>query len=184
MEIEKKDIFDFSGENFSKLTISCKIIFVIILSIASLNIVLMVAFPESQITTYVSIGLIVIFILYYYYVATKSPGKLRKFSISSECIEILIPYRTNFLIYWGEFEKIEVRLKIVEFKPFMVYNFHFFNHKSEKKVSVSLYDFHKDKIIEFLKILREYAYNMEKEFIAVKETKISGVYLVEDLEIH
>ncbi len=87
------------------------------------------------------------------------------------------------LIYWSEFEKIEVRLKKIELKPFNIYFFHFFNHNTEKKVSISLDDFHKDKIIEILKVLREYAFTMKKEFRAVKETNILGVYLIEDLEI-
>ena len=184
MESEKKEIFDFSGEKFNKLTIPCWSIFVIVLLIAGLNLFLMVLFPESQIATYISVGLIVIFILYFFYIATKSPGKLRKFSISRKNIKILLPYKPEFLIYWIDFEKIEIRLKIFEFKPFLIYNLHFLSHNSEKKVSISLNDFHKDKIIEFLRILRKYAHIMEKEFIAVKETNISGIYFVEDLVIY
>ena len=182
MECEKTDIFDFSGEKFNKFTIPCWIVLVITTSMAILTMFFMVKFPESHIVTLLSIALIIFFILYYYYVVSKSPGKLRKFSISSESIEVLLPYKLKFLIYWSEFEKIEVRLKIIELKPFHVYYFHFLNHSTEKKVSVSLDDFHRDKIIEFLKILREYAFIMKKEFNAVKETNISGVYLVEDLE--
>jgi len=182
MESEKTDIFDFSGEKFSKFTIPCWIILVIVSSMAILNMFFMIKFPQSQIITYLSIALIIIFILYYYYVATKSPGKLRKFSISSESIEVLLPNKPIFLIYWPEFEKIEVRLKKIEFKPFNVYYFHFLHHNAEKNVSVNLDDFHRDKIIEFLKVLREFAFTMKKEFSAVKETNISGVYLVEDLE--
>jgi hypothetical protein len=184
MESEKKEIYDFSGEEFKKLTIPCWFIFVMVLLIAFLNIFSMVLFPASQIVTYISLGLIVIFIMYYFYIVTKSPGKLRKFSISRKSIEILIPYKHKFLIYWVDFEKIEIRLKILKFKPFLVYNLHFISHNSEKKVSISLNDFHKGKIIEFLRILREYAYFMEKEFKAVKENNVSGIYLVENLEIY
>jgi len=182
MEREKTEIIDFSGEKFSNFAMPCWFIMVIVLSIAILNMFFMFKFPRSQIATLLSIALVIIFILYYYYVATKSPGKLRKFSISSEGIEVLLPHKPKFLIYWSGFEKIEVRLMKIGLKPFDIYFFHFFNHNTEKKVSVSLDDFHRDKIIEFLKVLREYAFVMRKEFSAVKQTNISGVYLVEDLE--
>ncbi|MFW9879961.1 MAG: hypothetical protein ACFFG0_43360 [Candidatus Thorarchaeota archaeon] len=183
MESEKTEIIDFSGEKFNKFTVPFWIVAIFIFSMSILNILFIVIFPESQTTIYFSIVLIVIFILYYYFIVSNSPGKLRKFSISNECIEVLLPNKPKFSIYWSEFEKVEVRLKIIEFKPFYVYHIYFLHQNSEKKLSVSLDDFHRAKIIEFLKIIREYAYSTKKEFIAVKETNISGVYLVEDLEI-
>ncbi|MFW9878332.1 MAG: hypothetical protein ACFFG0_35060 [Candidatus Thorarchaeota archaeon] len=183
MEREKTEIIDFSGEKFNKFTIPNWIIVIIVFSLAVLNMFSMIIFSKSQIVIYLSIALTIIFILYYCFVISNSTGKLRKFSVSSECIEVLLPNRPIFITYWSEFEKIEVKLNIIQFKPFNVYYFHFLHLNTEKKVSVSLNDFHRAKISEFLKILRKYANIMNKEFLAVKETNISGVYLIEDMEI-
>ena len=69
----------------------------------------------------------------------------------------------------------------MELKPFNVYQFQFIGNKSEKKVIISLLDFHKEKLNEIVQVLRKYAIVMKKEFSAVKETNVSGVYLVEEL---
>ncbi|MBY8989756.1 MAG: hypothetical protein KGD58_03295 [Candidatus Lokiarchaeota archaeon] len=184
MESEKIEIIDFSGERFNNFRMPCWIIIVFITALAIFNIYLMITTPESPLATLLSIGLILIFVLYYYYVATRSPGKLRKVSISYEEIEVTLPHKPQFLIQWSEFEKIEVKLKKLRLKPFNVYYFHFFNHTTEKKFTLTLNDFHKSKIIEILKLLRERAFILKKEFVAIKETQVSGIHFIEDFEIN
>ena len=183
MESEKTEIIDFSGEKFHNFTIPCWVVIVLVPLLAILDTYLMIKFPESPLAILLSIVLILIFILYYYYVATKSPGKLRKFSISYEEIVFELPYRPQYTINWSEFEKIEVKLKILKLKPFNVYHFRFINERTEKKIIISLNDFHKSKIINILKILKEHAFMMNKEFSAIKESEVSGVHFMEDLEI-
>lgn len=184
MENDKTEIIDFSGEKFNNFTMPCWFIIVVIPALAIFNIYLMITTPDSPLATLLSIGLILIFVLYYYYVATKSPGKLRKVSISYEEIEVTLPQKPQFLIQWSEFEKIEVKLKNLRLKPFNVYYFHFFNHTTEKKFTLTLDDFHKSKILEILKLLRERAFILKKEFVAIKETQVSGVHFIEDFEIN
>ena len=184
MESDKTEIIDFSGEKFNKFEIPCWIVIVIVPTVAIFNIYLMIMIPGSSLATLLSIGLILIFIFYYYYVATKSPGKLRKVSISYEEIVVTLPHKPQFHINWSEFEKIEVKLKKLSLKPFNVYYFHFFTDTEEKKFTLSLNDFHKSKIIETMKILREHAFILKKEFCAVRETEVSGVHFIEDLEIN
>lgn len=181
MQSERIEIVDFSGEKFSNFTMPCWVIIVVIPIIAILDAYLMIVYPESPYAIILSIALISIFIFYYFSVATKSPGKLRKFSISREDIEVTLPYTPLFIVNWTEFERIEITLKKLELKPFNVYQFQFIGNKSEKKVIISLLDFHKEKLNEIVQVLRKYAIVMKKEFSAVKETNVSGVYLVEEL---
>ncbi|MBY8984370.1 MAG: hypothetical protein KGD65_04825 [Candidatus Lokiarchaeota archaeon] len=181
MQSERIEIVDFSGEKFSKFTMPCWVVFVVISIIAILDSYLMIVYPESPYALVLGIILISIFIYYYVSVATKSPGKLRKFSISHEDIEITLPYTPLFIVDWAEFERIKITLKKLELKPFNVYRFQFIGKESEKKVMISLLDFHKEKLEEIVQILRKYAILMKKDFSAVKETNVSGVYLVEDL---
>lgn len=181
MESEKTEIIDFSGEKFNKFTIPCWVVIVVIPFIAIIDAILMVAFPESPYAIILSLILISIFILYYYSVATKSPGKLRKFTISERGIEISLPHTPLFLVDWTEIKRIEIILNKLELKPYNVYRFKFIGKNSEKKVRLSLYDFHKAKIEEIINSLKKNSDFMEKEFSAVKETKVSGVYIVEDL---
>ncbi|MHA2391762.1 MAG: hypothetical protein ACXAEX_07315 [Promethearchaeota archaeon] len=183
MANERIEIVDFSGEKFSNLSLPCWVLVVLVPSIAILSTYLMVIYPGSTVSLLLSIALIGIFILYYYFNATKSPGKLRKFSISSTDIELMLPDKPQFNIKWAEFDTIEIKLKKLDLKPFYVYHFHFKLVNLEKKVSISLLDFPKVKINEILKALKEYARVMKKDFTAVKETRVSGIYLVEDLEI-
>ena len=144
----------------------------------------MFLFPKSLISTFLSLGIIAIFVGYYYYVATKNLGKIRKYVISSEEIEVSIPEKPVFLITWAEFDKIEVRLKSFNFKPCVKYGFHFIDGKSEEKsFSFSLWDFSKKRADQILALTKNYAVKLGKSFTAVKEVEISGIYQVEDLNI-
>jgi hypothetical protein len=184
MERDKTEIVDFSGEKFSTISVPSWIPVVSVSTLAIINVFLMFLLPGSPIPTLISIGLIGIFIYYYFLVATKHPGKLRRFSISDEGIEIIFPDKPQFNIEWAEFDSIEVEQKKIDLKPYLFYQFCFRNSESEKKVALSLSDFHNDKIFEILRILKEHAIVKNKNFKAVKETGISGIYLVADLDIH
>ncbi|MFW9822655.1 MAG: hypothetical protein ACFFE4_06965 [Candidatus Thorarchaeota archaeon] len=180
MESEKTEVIDFSGEKFNNFNMPCWVVIVVIPIIAIFDAILMIAFPESPYAIILSMVLILIFAFYYYSVASKSTGKLRKFVISEEEIEISLPHTPLFLVDWTEIKRIEITLKKLELKPYNVYKFNFIGENFEKKVSLSLYDFHKAKIEEIVYLMRKYSNYMKKEFSAVKETNVSGVYIVED----
>ncbi|MFX0036548.1 MAG: hypothetical protein ACFE9I_13030 [Candidatus Hermodarchaeota archaeon] len=183
MESDKVEIVDFSGENFKKITIPCSYLLVIIILISFLNIYLMVAFPGSFISIFVSLILFLIFILYYSYIIKKDPGKIRRFFISFEKIEIELPHNPIFTIFWNEFKKVEIRLREFNCQPYKGYEFHFSNQEDNKVCTISLMDFHKEKIEQILTLLKDFSRRMKKEFTAVKETNVSGIYLVENLKI-
>ncbi|MFX1328893.1 MAG: hypothetical protein ACFE91_12265 [Promethearchaeota archaeon] len=183
MESDKVEILDFSGENFNKIAIPCSVCVIIIFLISILNIYLMIAFPGTFISVFVSLILVFIFILYYSYIIKKDPGKLRRFSISSEKIEIELPHIPIFTIFWNEFKKVEIRLREFTCQPYKGYEFHFSNQESDKVCSVSLMDFHKEKIKQILTLLKDFSRCMKKEFVAVKETNVSGIYLLENFKI-
>jgi len=180
MQSERTEIVDFSGEKLSSFTIPRWALTAILPLIVILDVIFFIINPESPYTMLVSIVLISIFIFYCYSVVTKSPGKLRKFSISYENIEVTLPDTPLFIVNWSEFEKIEITLKILELKPFYVYRYQFIGQNSEKQVTISLLDFHKEKIDEILKALRKYAVMLGKKFSVVKETNVSGVNFIED----
>ena len=183
MELEKDEVIDFSGENFNKYSIPCSVGLLIILSIALVNLFMLFLFPGTYISIYISLGLIFIFVLYYSYILIRNPGKLRKFSISNEQIEILLPNIPYFRIGWSEFEELEIRMRKFSYKPYCRYEFHFINRDSDNTIDLSLFDFNKEKIGEILVLLKKYATKMKKNFKAIKETNISGVILQENFKI-
>lgn len=183
MNLEKDEVIDFSGENFNRKSIPCSVSLIILLVIALINIFLMFSFPGTYLSTYISIAILVVFVLYYSYVLTKNPGKIRKFSISHEEIAVFLPNTLTFIISWSEFEKIEIRKIEFNYKPYCRYEFHFLNQESDKSFELSLFDFHKNKIDEILILIKVHAKKMNKEFKSVKETNVSGIILQEDFKI-
>jgi len=183
MESRKTEITDISGEEFSKFSVPCWLILLLVAVLAMIDMYFIITFPTSAIGPLLSAVLIAIFIVYWYYVASKSPGKLRKISISDEEIEIIVPNEPHFIIKWNEFDKIEVRLNEIDLRPYYVYHIHFIYQKSERTMTLSLDDFHKEKLKEILRELKTHAMLRNKNFSAVKESFISGVYIVEELEI-
>ncbi|UCC21241.1 MAG: hypothetical protein JSV62_08185 [Promethearchaeota archaeon] len=183
MELEKDEVIDFSGEKFSSFSIPCSIGLFIMLFAAIINMIIMVAFPGTFLSIYISLGIIIIFVLYYSYLLTQNPGKIRKFAISSEEIEFTLPNIPIFIIKWTDFEKIEIRMKKLELKPFILYEFHFMKDNSDKTFDISLFHFHREKIDQILILLKDYSNKMKKEFKAVQETIVSGIVEVEDLKI-
>jgi len=180
MQNERTEIVDFSGEKFGIFTIPRWIVNVVVSLIIILDVIFFIINPKSPYTILLSIVLISILILYCYSDITKSPGKLRKFSISLDEIEVTLPDSPLFIVNWSEFEKIQITIKMLELKPFNVYKFHFIGKNSEKKVTLSLLDFHKEKVNEILKALNKFALLMEKKISVVKETNVSGVNFIED----
>ena len=183
MELEKDEVIDFSGEKFNRFSIPCSVGLLIMFIVAVVNGIIMITFPGSFISIYISLGIIVVFVLYYSYILTQNPGKIRKFSISAEEIEITLPDFPIFIIKWNEFEKIEIMMRKLEFKPYCRYEFHFINKDSDKMLDVNLFHFHKEKIDQILRLLKDYSNRMNKEFRAVQETIVSGIIEVKDLEI-
>ncbi len=180
---EKIEIIDFSGEKFDRISIPCSVGLAIMILIVSINFLVMFLFPGSYVSIYVSLVIIISLVLYYSYVLTQNSGTIRKFSISTENIELILPNIPIFTITWSKLEKIEIRLRKLDFKPYYRYELHFINQKSEKTCNISMLDFHKEKIDQILLLLKHYAQRMKKNFTAVKETNISGVTLVENLKI-
>ncbi|MFX1571394.1 MAG: hypothetical protein ACFFB0_01485 [Promethearchaeota archaeon] len=183
MDSDNIEIVDFSGEKSHGFTIPCSLVIFIISILIILIVTFTLLIPGAFITTLLSLGVLFIFFAYYYYVVTKAPGKLRKFSISQYEIEIILPRKPKFHISWFEIEKIEVRLKNLEVKPYIVYQFLFIKNDSEKRCNLTLNDFPKVKINEILTSLKEFTSLKKKKFSAVKETNVSGIILVEDLNI-
>ena len=182
MASDKIEIIDFSGEKFSLISIPCSVSLPITCFLTILNFVFMVAFPGSFITIILSLFLILIMVLYFIN-WVNNPAKLRKFSISEDIIEIVLSNISRFHKYWSEFDKIEVRLKFLEIKPYRAYELYFIRDNSEDCFIISLLDFHKEKINEILALLKEFSRRKNKTFSAVKEKMISGIVEVEDLNI-
>ena len=182
MASDKIEIIDFSGENFSLFSIPCSVSLLFTFFLIILNFIFIVAFPIYSITIALSLILIILFVLYFLS-WVKNPAKLRKFAISEEIIEIVLPHVSRFHKSWSQFNKIEVRLKCFDIKPYRAYELYFIRGNSEDCFIISLLDFHKDKINKILALLKEFSRRKNKTFSAVKERMISGIVKVEDLNI-
>ena len=182
-EPDKVEVIDFFGEKFNKRSVPCSVGLLIMLSVAVANVFLMFLFPGTYISLFVSLIIIGGFLLYYSYILRQNPGKIRKFSISVENIEIILPNISFFRIRWSEFERLEIRMDQFNYKPYYQYELHFMNRDSDKVVRLSLSDFHKVKVDQILVLLKNFSKIMKKEFAAVKETNISGIIQVENFKI-
>jgi hypothetical protein len=120
MNSRKTEITDISGEEFSKFSVPCWLIILLIVVLAMIDMYFIITFPTSAIGPLLSAILIGVFIVYYFYVASKSTGKLRKISISDEEIEIVLPNEPHFIIKWDDFEEIKVILNEIELRPYLV----------------------------------------------------------------
>lgn len=182
-EPDRVEVIDFIGEEFNKRSVPCSVGLLIMLTVALVNLFLMVFFPGTYISLYVSLIIIGGFVLYYSFILTQNPGKIRKFSISVENIEIILPNISFFRIKWSEFEKLEIRMRKFNYKPYYQYELHFMNRDFDKVVKLSLLDFHKVKVDQILVLLKNFSKIMKKEFAAVKVTNISGIIQVENFKI-
>ncbi|TFG24957.1 MAG: hypothetical protein EU533_01585 [Promethearchaeota archaeon] len=131
---------------------------------------------------YVVITILIIIILFISS-SLSTRGMLRKFSISNLAIEFFLPSQDQFTIYWNDFNKINVTLKILDIKPFNIYNIKFIGGAQEKVINIGLQDFQKEKLKEILNLLKFHAKIHKKQFKATKEKIVSGIYIVEDLDI-
>jgi len=180
---DKVEIIDFFGEKFNKRSVPCSVGLLIILLVALANIFVMIFYPGTYASIFISLIIVAGFVLYYSYILAKNPGKIRKFSISTYDIEFILPDASLFRIHWPEFEKLEIRKKEFYYKPYCRYELHFMNGDSDKVVNVSLLDFQKENLNKILGLLKNFAKLMKKEFAAVKETNVSGVILLENFKI-
>jgi len=180
---DKVEIIDYFGEKFNKRSVPCSLVLILLLILALINIFIMVIYPDTYFSLYITLIIVVASLMYYSYIASKNPGKIRKFSISSENIEIILPRTPLFLIFWSEFEKLEITKREFNYKPFYRYEFHFIHDDSERVVNISLLDFQKINLEKILVLLKNFANIMKKNFVAIKETNISGVILQENFKI-
>ena len=181
---DKVEVIDFFGEKFNKRSVPCFGVLLLMLIATLANIFIMILYPGTYISLYISLIIIAGFALYYSYVASKNPGKIRKFSISNKVIEITLPDTTPFRIYWPEFEKLEIRKKEFDYRPYYRYELHFMYGDSDKVVNISLLNFQKINLDKILVLLKNFAKIMKKDFAAVKETNVSGVILLENFKIY
>ncbi len=177
------EIIDFCGEEFNKRSLPCSVGLLIMLLIAIINMIIMVIYPGTYTSLYISLAIIAGFVLYYSYIIAQNPGKIRKFTICTEDIELVLPNISCFKIKWTEFKKLEIRMRKFNYKPYCIYELHFINLDTDKVVKLSLSDFHKVKIEEIMVLLKNFSKIMKKEFLAVRETNISGIIQVEQLKI-
>jgi len=180
---DKVEVIDFFGEKFNKRSVPCSVVLLIMLMATLANIFIMILYPGTYLSLYISLIIVAGLILCYSYVLKKNPGKIRKFSISTQDIEIILPDTSLFRISWPEFEKLEIRKKEFNYKPYCRYELHFMYGDSDKVVNVSLLDFQKKNLERILVLLKNFARIKKKEFAAVKETNISGVILLENFKI-
>lgn len=182
---EEKDgieIIDFYGEKLSLINIRYSTIFFVFVILAVIWYLIFLGFLPFPMEVFVVLGILIIVILF---VANSlsTRGMLRRFFISDLLIEFLLPPMDQFTIYWNDFNKIKVTLKILNIKPFNIYNIKFIGKNQEKVINVGLQDFKKEKIKEILNLLKTHAKIHKKQFNATKEKIVSGIYIVDDLEI-
>jgi len=176
------EIIDFRGEKLSLLNIRYSTIFIITVILALIGYFIFLGLVPFPMEVYVVLGILIVIILVISS-ALSTRGMLRKFSISNLTIEIFLPAMEQFTVYWNDFDKIHVALKILDVKPFNIYNIKFIGGSQEKVINVGLQDFKKEKLIEILSLLKFYAKIHKKQFKATKEKIVSGIYIVEDLDI-
>lgn len=176
------EIIDFTGESLSLINIRCSTIIIIIGIMALIGYFTILDLSLFPLALLLVLGIVLI-VVFYLSNTSSTRGMLRKFSISKLGIEFFLPNRDQFIIYWRDFNKINVTLKILDVKPFNIYNIKFIGGIREKSINVGLQDFNKEKIQEILYNLKSYAKIHKKQFKATKEKIVSGIFLVEDLEI-
>jgi len=181
-KLDEKEIVDVSGENFRILPQKCSYILVVVVLIVFVGYFLYLALPELFTGVYISVILLILFAFSLCYFS-RSRGNIRKFIISDTRIEFHLPDRDGFYIEWSQFDSIDIRLKILNIKPFHLYEICFIKGERRSVVNFSLSDFQKENIKQILKLLKEYSGYQEKEFKACKEEICSGVYLVDDFEV-
>jgi hypothetical protein len=179
-EKEKIEIIDYGASKISPFLNALCSIFVIILS--GTGFILFLLYPYSFTGFFISLFTISIVIIYLFY-QTRSKGIIRKFTLSYLDIEFLMPNKAPFYILWSDIDKIEITLKVIDIKPFEVYELNFFKGSNKKTFKFNIFEFSKLNSSQILFLLKAYAKTYKKEFKAQKEELISGVVLVEDLKI-
>lgn len=178
----KIEIIDSSTKNSKASIFSNLICFIIVIIFSTTGFILFLMFPKSLTGFFISFITISI-VLIYSWIQSKSQGIFRKFSISEDGIEFLMPNIHRFYIKWSDFQKLEVTLKNFDIKPFKVYQLEFTNKNSKELFNFSILDFTSENINKILKLIKTYTIKRNIKFIAKEENLISGIVFVDDLEI-
>ncbi|MFX0059123.1 MAG: hypothetical protein ACFE85_05185 [Candidatus Hodarchaeota archaeon] len=177
---EKIEIIDSTTSKISViLNTLCSIIVVII---TLMGLILFLIHPYSFNGFFISLITISIVMVYLFY-QSKSKGIIRKFSLSYLDIEFLMPHKPPFNIKWSEIDQIEIILKIFEIKPFEVYELNFIKGETKITFKFNIFEFSKSNASQILFLLKSYARIKKKKFKAKQERLISGIILVEDLNV-
>ncbi|MHA1671247.1 MAG: hypothetical protein ACTSV5_11830 [Promethearchaeota archaeon] len=181
-EEAKFEIIDFSGERMSFFTLQCSTVMIVCMVLTIIGFLFYV-FYLSIFALFTSIGIIIVFLLYGSMYIFGNHGMLRKFTIFESKIEILLPRRKSFLIKWTQIDEIKVRLNILNVNPFQFYEIIFLSKNRQYKINLDLKDFKRENLMKILEMLKLETVGRKKKFSATKEEIISGIYLVDDLEI-
>ncbi|MHA1192877.1 MAG: hypothetical protein ACTSP9_11350 [Promethearchaeota archaeon] len=179
-EEPKFEIIDFTGENMSLFSFKCSTVMSICIALALLGFLLYSVFYTSLVTISISIGLVIVFFIYS---SSSGKGMLRKFTIYESRLEILLPRRDPFSLEWSQIDEIKVKLKILNVNPFQFYEITFFGEKKQSKINFNLKDFNRENLLQILKTLKIETISRHKKFSATKEEIVSGIFLVDDLDI-
>ncbi len=174
------EIIDFSGEKMSLFTLQCSTVMLICIVLALIGFVSYIVFYPSIIALFISIGIIIVFLIY---TSMSENGMLRKFTISESTIEILLPRRDPFAIKWSQIDEIKVRLINLNVNPFQFYEITFSGEKKQSKINFDFKDFKRENLLKILKTLKIETIGRNKKFSATKEEIVSGIFLVDDLDI-
>ena len=180
-EEAKFEIIDFSGEKMSLFTLQCSTILLICLILTIIGFFLNIVFYPSLFALFISIGIIIVFLICSS--ISGHQGMLRKFTISESIIEFLLPTKDPFTIKWSQIDEIKVRSKILNVNPFQFFEITFLGEKIQAKINLNLKDFERENLKKILKALKIETIGRKKKFSATKEELVSGIFIVDDLDI-
>jgi len=180
-EVAKFEIIDFYGEKMSLFTLKCSTVMFISVALALIGFFFYIVFYPLLIALFISIGIIIVALIYTG--MSGNQGMLRKFTISESTIEILLPTRDPFIIKWSQVDEIKVKLNILNVNPFQFYEITFLGEKKQSKINLNLKDFKRENLLKILKMIKIESIERKKKFSATKEEIVSGIFLVDDLDI-
>ena len=111
--------------------------------------------------------------------------KDRRFSISKEKIEIFVPNKPIFQIYWLQFDKVHfIRMKrAVGAADYRIYEIQFLNGSAQKTCEIDIVDFRRKTVDRIVVLLKSFSNQMDKEFMAFRKIQKGGGSYLEVLRI-
>lgn len=182
-EEAKFEIIDFSGEKMIPINLRFSTVILICAAMAIIGFYFFLVSYSSLIALFISVGIIVVFLIYGCITISGNQGMLRKFTISESKIEILLPREDPTIIEWSQIDEIKVRLIILKVSPFQFYEITFLGENIQSKINFNLKDFKRENLEKILNMLKIESISRRKIFSATKEKIASGIFLVEDLDI-